>query len=112
MEEITFKPAGLNKQLDLSTRFREDFFVANVHSQQRICEELGKSGEKNTHWLKRFLCHNPQGVIHIRQADNIIGQQELSMLPDIPERGYSNLFYLIPSTRGSDHVHQLNVSWN
>jgi len=64
-------------------------------------EEDGKGAERYIVWLKEKILIDPLSVVHVWQKNEIIGQIELRSYLKNSNCGYVNLYYLIPSKRGT-----------
>ena len=100
MTYISIKPVQLDLHKDTCILFREDSFVVSFGDSKKFHEEDGKGAERYIEWLKEKISRDPLTVVHIWQANEIIGQIEMGVSYNDPFCGYINLYYLISSKRG------------
>jgi len=97
--DLTFSPIDLNVDAQVCVQFRRDSFLCSFG----IDGFLGEAGPNGTHYLERLKNRQsrfPDGYVHVRWHDRIVGQIEMQILEE-PRIGYVNLFYLIPEMRGT-----------
>lgn len=97
---LTFSPADLNTHLETCIRFRADTFVCGFGSADRFYGEDGKGVESYITWVKEKAAALAGSVVHVWDGEQIIGQIEMGLVPNIESVGYVNLFYLTPQYRG------------
>lgn len=97
---LTFRSADLNTHLEACIRFRADTFVCGFGSAERFYGEDGKGVDSYITWVKEKAAALPGSVVHVWDGEQIIGQIEMGLVPNIESVGYVNLFYLTPQYRG------------
>jgi ribosomal protein S18 acetylase RimI-like enzyme len=107
-QELVFKPIDLEKNLDLTIRFREDAFICSFGTGEKFWQENGPKAERYVEWLRTKLEKDPQSAVHVWQGNRIVGQMELSRFKPDPAVGYVNLYYIVPEFRGSGISHLLD----
>ena len=98
-EPLRFETIDLARHADLCVELRRDSFVVSFGDASGFDGENGQGAADYLAWLRTLIRDFPQGAVHVRQGDEIVGQMEMRPRGD-PVFGYVNLFYLIPTERG------------
>jgi ribosomal protein S18 acetylase RimI-like enzyme len=104
---LAFRPIDLDRYGDQCVEFRRDSFICSFGTDDAFFEQNGPDGERYIAWLSEHLAELPESCVHVWKSDTIVGQMEMHVRDD-PGVGYINLFYLIPSARGSGAGDQLH----
>jgi ribosomal protein S18 acetylase RimI-like enzyme len=97
---MQFRTIELPRDSAVSVRFRRDSFACSFTDPERFDRENGPDGRVYLDWLAARIAEFPQGFIHAWLKDEIVGQIEMRPRGS-PPIGYINLFYLIPTLRGT-----------
>ncbi len=111
--DLRFEAIDLARHADLCVAFRNDSFICSFGTTQSFFDEAGPGGADYLASLSGAIETFPDGFVHVWCADEIVGQLEMRVLTQ-PERGYINLFYLRPESRGlgfGDALHHYALSF-
>jgi ribosomal protein S18 acetylase RimI-like enzyme len=95
---LRLAPIDLARDAAACIEFRRDSFHASFGTHDGCDAEMGADGALYLDKLRRRIAEVPEGNSHLWHGDRIIGQAEMR-LSDEPDKGYVNLFYLVPEWR-------------
>jgi GNAT superfamily N-acetyltransferase len=92
-----FEPINLDRDFELCARFLCETFVSSYGSADEFDAMGGAAAYREG--LRARLAEFPEGHVHVWLDDEITGQLEMRLRPDL-ELGMVNLVYLVPERRG------------
>ena len=98
LARLAFRPIDLDSHASVCVAFRRDSFLCSFGVDDFFVE-AGPNGVDYIARLRLRTAKFPTGYVHVWSGDVIVGQMEMQILDD-PRRGYVNLFYLRPESRG------------
>lgn len=101
---LQFKTIDPDTQSEQALEFRKDSFKVSFGDADNFDEV------DYLQWLKEKTTDYPDGFVMVEKQGETIGQVELSIREyEDKTIGYVNLYYLIPSSRGSGHGEELHA---
>ncbi len=97
-EGLRIEPIQLPRDAATCVAFRRDSFFASFGTHEGEEAEMGADGASYLERLQRRIDEVPEGNCHVWHRDRVIGQTEMRIADD-GEKGYVNLFYLVPEWR-------------
>jgi GNAT superfamily N-acetyltransferase len=99
VNSFEFRIIELPRDGDVCICFRRDAYACSFDDPQFFDRQTGGDAAYLA-WLTERITEFPQGFVHVWKDGEIIGQ--LEMRPRVNSNvGYVNLFYLVPSMRGT-----------
>ena len=100
---------------DTCIAFRRDMYVQAFGTDDGLAEEMGADNEKYLEELRLRMAAIPEGNVHLRHGERIVGQLEMKLLYNEPHVGYVSLLYVAEGARGHGlgrrlHEHAAMVS--
>lgn len=95
---VNFQRVNFARHMDICVQFRKDSFQASYPDSDEWTEYWDEPDYRN--WIIEHARRFPDGVLHLIQDGDIIGQLEFSYGES---NGHVNLFYLRPDVRGTGY---------
>ena len=81
--------------------FHRDMYAVAFGTDAGLEEEMGPGDARYLAQLSRRIADFPEGMVHLRHGEAIVGQLEMKRLADEPRMGYVSMLYVVPDHR--DH---------
>lgn len=95
---IEFRKVNITDDIDTCIEFRKDSYVSSFPDSDDWKDHWDE--KQYVSWLKKHITEFPDGVWHIWNDTEIIGQLEFAYLG---ENGHVNLYYLTAANRGKGY---------
>jgi aminoglycoside 6'-N-acetyltransferase len=103
------------RDAETCVRFRREMYQASFGTAEGLEEEMGPENATYLADLRAKIAGFPEGNVHLRQGEEIVGQLEMRLVEHEPHIGYVSLLYVAPEARGRGlgrmlHEHARQVS--